>query len=39
MLNDLSRRPLSVMLAFGYRADEPTFPKTRRKMEDIVSWF
>jgi nitroreductase len=29
----------AVMLAFGYRADEPLFPKTRREMEDVVAWF
>lgn len=29
----------AVMLSFGYRIDGPMFPKTRRKMEDIVSWF
>lgn len=29
----------AVMVAFGYRADRPMFPKTRRKMEDVVSWF
>lgn len=29
----------AVMVAFGYRADGPMFPKTRRKMEDAVSWF
>jgi len=29
----------AVMVAFGYRADGPMFPKTRRDMDDIVSWF
>jgi nitroreductase len=29
----------AVMVAFGYRADGPTFPKTRRAMDDVVSWF
>ena len=29
----------AVMVAFGYRADGPMFPKTRRKMEAVVSWF
>ncbi len=29
----------AVMLAFGYRADGPMFPKTRRDMKDIVSWY
>ncbi|CAD0187196.1 Putative NAD(P)H nitroreductase YfkO [Ruegeria sp. THAF57] len=28
----------AVMVAFGYRADGPMFPKTRRAMEDIVTW-
>ena len=28
----------AVMVAFGYRADGPMFPKTRRAMQDIVSW-
>ena len=28
----------SVMVAFGYRAAEPPFPQTRRKMENVVSW-
>lgn len=29
---------LSVMAAFGYRAHEPEFPKTRRPLEEIVQW-
>ncbi|QIZ77652.1 NAD(P)H-dependent oxidoreductase [Ferrimonas lipolytica] len=29
----------AVMAAFGYRADEPQFDKTRRTMEQMVSWF
>jgi nitroreductase len=29
----------AVAVAFGYRADEPIFPKTRRTMEETVSWF
>ncbi len=28
----------AVMVAFGYRADAPMFPKTRREMADVVSW-
>ena len=28
----------AVMVAFGYRADGPMFPKTRRTMGDVVSW-
>ena len=35
---DPKRYKPAVMVAFGYRADEPKHPKTRRKMEDIVSW-
>ncbi len=27
-----------VMVAFGYRAADPAFPKTRRDMADIVTW-
>ena len=29
----------AVMAAFGYRGDGPIFPKTRREIEDVVSWF
>lgn len=29
----------AVMFAFGYRAKDPEFPKTRRAMADTVSWF
>lgn len=29
----------AVMVAFGYRMDDPAFPKTRRAMDDIVTWF
>jgi len=29
----------AVMVAFGYRADAPMFPKTRREMDDVVTWF
>lgn len=35
---DPKRYKPAVMVAFGYRADDPIRPKTRRKMEDIVSW-
>jgi nitroreductase len=35
---DPNRYRPAVMVAFGYRAGAPMFPKTRRKMEDIVSW-
>lgn len=29
----------AVMFAFGHRAKDPEFPKTRRTMQDTVSWF
>lgn len=29
----------AVMVAFGYRADEPPFAKTRRSLDNVVSWF
>lgn len=29
----------AVMVAFGYRADEPAYAKTRRDMDKAVSWF
>lgn len=29
----------AVMFAFGYRAADPEFPKTRRAMADTVAWF
>ncbi|MCC8934106.1 NAD(P)H-dependent oxidoreductase [Rhizobium sp. 'Codium 1'] len=29
----------AVMFAFGYRAKDPEFPKTRRSMAETVSWF
>lgn len=29
----------AVMFAFGYRAREPEFPKTRRPMSETVTWF
>lgn len=29
----------AVMVAFGYRANDPEFGKTRRSMDDTVSWF
>lgn len=35
---DPKRYQPAVMVAFVYRADGPAFPKTRRKMEDIVSF-
>ncbi|MTI11912.1 NAD(P)H-dependent oxidoreductase [Sansalvadorimonas verongulae] len=30
---------VSVMVAFGYRADEPPFAKTRSEHEQLVQWF
>ena len=35
---DPQRYVPAVMLALGYRADGPMFPKTRRAMDDVVSW-
>jgi nitroreductase len=35
---DPKRYKPAVMVAFGYRADGPKHPKSRRRMEDIVSW-
>ena len=29
---------ISVMVAFGYRADGPKRPKSRQSIEDIVQW-
>ena len=29
----------AVMFAFGHRASDPEFPKTRRSMEETVSWY
>lgn len=29
----------AVMFAFGHRANDPEFPKTRRSIADTVSWF
>lgn len=29
----------AVMVAFGYRAEELPFAKTRRDMKQIVTWF
>lgn len=29
----------AVMVAFGYRAKDPEFPKTRRSLEDTVTWY
>ncbi|ULC58201.1 NAD(P)H-dependent oxidoreductase [Flaviramulus sp. BrNp1-15] len=35
---DTDKYGLSFMVAFGYRKAEPEFPKTRRALEDIVTW-
>lgn len=32
------RLAVSVMVAFGYRAENPGRPKTRRAVEDVVQW-
>lgn len=36
---DTNKWKPAVMFAFGYRAKDPEFPKTRRAMSDTVSWF
>lgn len=36
---DTAKWKPAVMFAFGYRAKNPEFPKTRRTMEETVSWF
>lgn len=36
---DTTKWKPAVMFAFGYRANEPQFPKTRRPMAETVSWF
>ncbi|MCX2840913.1 NAD(P)H-dependent oxidoreductase [Microbulbifer thermotolerans] len=36
---DLERYQPAVMVAFGYRAGEPPFAKTRRPMDQVISWF
>jgi len=36
---DPERYQPAVMVAFGYRAGEPPFAKTRRDMDQIVSWY
>ncbi|QKX05825.1 NAD(P)H-dependent oxidoreductase [Aquimarina sp. TRL1] len=35
---DTTQYGLSYMVAFGYRKEAPTRPKSRRKLSDIVSW-
>jgi nitroreductase len=34
----IQRNGLSFMVAFGYRKADPANPKSRRKIEDIVTW-
>ncbi|WP_170583267.1 NAD(P)H-dependent oxidoreductase [Ruegeria arenilitoris] len=36
---DTSKWKPAVMFAFGYRASDPQFPKTRRPMTETVNWF
>ena len=35
---DTDKYGLSYMVAFGYRKENPTRPKSRRNIEDIVTW-
>jgi nitroreductase len=35
---DTDKYGLSYMIAFGYRKADPANPKTRRNIEDIVTW-
>lgn len=35
---DTTKWKPAVMFAFGYRAKDPEFPKTRRNMDDTVIW-
>lgn len=35
---DTDKYGLSYMVAFGYRKADPTHPKTRRSLDDIVTW-
>lgn len=36
---DTAKWKPAVMFAFGHRAKDPEFPKTRRTMQDTVTWF
>ncbi|NOC90426.1 NAD(P)H-dependent oxidoreductase [Ruegeria sp. HKCCD6604] len=36
---DTAKWKPAVMFAFGHRAKDPEFPKTRRTMQDTVAWF
>jgi nitroreductase len=35
---DTDKYGLSYMVAFGYRKEDPEHPKTRRNLDDIVTW-
>lgn len=35
---DTDKYGLSYMVAFGYRKEEPAHPKSRRNIEDIITW-
>ncbi len=35
---DTTKYGLSFMVAFGYRKEEPAHPKTRRELNEIVTW-
>ncbi len=35
---DTEKYGLSYMVAFGYRKEDPTNPKTRRPIEDVITW-
>ncbi|MHB0755381.1 NAD(P)H-dependent oxidoreductase [Polaribacter sp. M15] len=35
---DTDKYGLSFMIAFGYRKTDPEHPKTRRRLEDVVTW-
>lgn len=37
-LIDPNKLKVACMVAFGYRAAEPMFPKTRQSLDDIVKW-
>ncbi len=36
---DATRWKPAVMVAFGWRAKDPEFARTRRSMDDTVAWF
>ena len=35
---DTTKYGISYMVAFGYRKEDPVRPKTRRDLEEIVTW-